>query len=112
MRRLSHCLSLACAALAPAAPPMPQQMAALDGSWGGEREGLAAQVTIASKLAVGFFWRMDYFDPTSPRFSDDGKRLSFAFRGGRATLTRTGANAALLQVEEGRAVTRMNLTRD
>jgi hypothetical protein len=91
---------------------MPQQTAAHDGSWGGEQRGLAAQVTIASKLAVGFFWRMDYFGPVNPQFSEDGKRLSFAFHGGKAMLTRTGANAALLEVEEGRAVTRMNLKRD
>ncbi len=95
----------------PSTPQPAPKQPALQGEWSPSRDA-TAQVTVASYGAVGFFWGYDYFEPRRARFSDDGGRLDFAFRGGKATLTRTGPRTALLVVEEGGNTTRLEMQRD
>jgi hypothetical protein len=84
---------------------------ALEGAWSGARDGRSAQVTVAGD-AIGFFWGYNYFEPRNPRFSNHGERVNFVFKGGSATLTTKGANAATLVVEETRRMTRIEMTKD
>lgn len=84
----------------------------LDGTWGGAQNGVTAQVIVVGTSVIGFFWRKDYLDAQNAEFSADGRRLSFAFRGGKATLTRTGEETATIDVSEGSSALRLNLKRD
>lgn len=84
----------------------------LDGTWGGADKGVTAQVIIVGKSVVGFFWHGDYLDAQSPEFSADGRSLSFAFPGGKATLTLTDERSAQIAVTEGGNVVRLHLRRD
>jgi hypothetical protein len=53
-----------------------------DGSRGGAQDGLTAQVIIVGAKVIGFFWRGEYLDAQSPKFSSNGDRLTFSFPGG------------------------------
>jgi hypothetical protein len=83
-----------------------------DGTWGGAKGEVTAQVIIAGGSVIGWFWRGDYLDVGDAKVSADGQSLAFAFRGGEATLTRTGEKTATLDVREGGRTTRLDLTRD
>jgi hypothetical protein len=82
----------------------------LDGSWGGARGDLTAQVIVAGGTVIGFYWRGDYVE-TAPA-TPDGASLSFSFPGGRAVVVRTGERTARLEVDEAGKLTRLDLTRD
>lgn len=84
----------------------------LDGTWGGAQNGVTAQVIIVGTSVIGFYWRSDYLDAESPKFSDNGRTLSFAFRGGRATLRRTGEKTATIAVTESGKTMNLDLRRD
>ncbi len=83
-----------------------------DGSRGGAQDGLTAQVIIVGVKVIGFFWRGEYLDAQSPKFSSNGDRLTFSFPGGTATLTRVNDGGATIEVKEGGNVARLNLKRD
>ncbi len=89
-----------------------EQKRGLDGTWGGAQNGVTAQVIIVGVKVIGFFWRNDYLDVQSPKFSSNGERLSFAFRDGNAVLTRSGDRAATIDISEGGNVTHIDLKRD
>jgi uncharacterized protein (DUF2147 family) len=84
----------------------------LDGTWGGVKDGVTAQVIIAGGSVIGYFWRDDYLEAQSAKFSADGRSVTFGIHGGEATLTRTGAATATLDVREGSVITRLDLKRD
>lgn len=86
--------------------------AGLDGTWGGARGSLSAQVIVTGGSVIGFYWRDDYLDVTDTAFSADGRLLRFNFAGGRAVLTRTGERTAGLEVHDRGAVVRLDLKRD
>jgi hypothetical protein len=73
---------------------------------------MTAQVIIAGDAVIGFYWRDDYLDAESPKFSDNGQTLSFGFRGGKATLRRTGKQTATIEVTEGPHEVSLDLRRD
>lgn len=101
------------AAFIPSSVPQPApRKPALDGAWRSAGSGDTAEVTVADYVAVGFFWRYHYIDPGKPRFSSRGERLDFAFNGGRATLTCTGAQTALLVVQQGGTSSRIEMIKD
>ena len=83
-----------------------------EGTWGGMKDGLTAQVIIAGGSVIGYFWRDDYLEAEGAKFSADRLSVTFAFHGGEATMTRTGAATATLDVREGSAVTRLDLKRE
>jgi hypothetical protein len=83
-----------------------------DGTWGGAQNGVTAQVTFVGATLIGFYWRNDYIDADNPKFSENGRSVSFVFRGGTATLRRTGEETATIEVAEGAKVTRLDLKRD
>ena len=83
-----------------------------DGTWGGAQNSVTAQVIFAGATLIGFYWRNDYIDADHPKFSEDGRSVSFVFPGGTATLRRTGEETATIEVVEGAKVTRLNLKRD
>jgi hypothetical protein len=89
-----------------------QEKQGLDGTWGGAQNGVTAQVIIVGTTVIGFYWRNDYLDAESPKFSDNGRTLSFAFRGGKATLKRTGERTATIAVAERGNVMNLELRRD
>ena len=89
-----------------------QDKAGLEGTWGGARDALTAQVIITGGTVIGFFWRNDYTDAVDAKFSGDGRRLSFSFQGGSAILTRTGDRTARIDVTEAGVVTTLDLKRD
>lgn len=84
----------------------------LDGTWAGALNGVTAQVIVAGNAVAGFFWRKSYRSVEHAQFSADGMRLSFAFAGGAAILTRTGEVTATIEVRERNAVLRLPLKRD
>ena len=84
----------------------------LDGTWGGAAGEVTAQVIVTGGEVIGFYWRGDYMDAADAKFSPDGTSLAFAFKGGRATLTRTGDATATIAITEGAKVTRLDLRRD
>jgi hypothetical protein len=84
----------------------------LDGTWGGARNGVSAQVIIVGSTVIGFYWRNDYLNAESPKFSEDGRTLSFAFRGGTAVLKRTGERTAKIVVTENGRSMDLDLRRD
>jgi len=84
----------------------------LEGTWGGAKDGVTAQIIIAGGSVIGFFWRDDYLETQSAKFSADRQSVAFGFHGGEASLTRTGAATATLDVREGSAITRLDLKRD
>jgi hypothetical protein len=98
---------------APASAPA-QAPAGLDGTWGGARGALSAQVIVSGDGVIGFFWRDDYRETraAAAAASADRRTLSFAFDGGTATLTRTGERTARLEVSDGGGVVRLDLQRD
>jgi hypothetical protein len=100
-------LALAGPALAQAAPP-----ASFEGTWGGAAGDETAQVIVAGGEVIGFYWRGDYLDVSESLLSGGGRVLSFAFAGGRATLTRTGEAAASIVVTDGKGTVRLDLRRD
>lgn len=83
----------------------------LDGTWGSEQSGLTAQVIVVGNSVAGFFWRKSYLSVEHAQISADG-RLSFAFAGGTALMTRTGEATATIEVHEGNAILRLPLKRD
>ncbi len=107
-------LCMCCAALALSAmrPALAEEKRALDGSWGGARNGLTAQVIIVGVKVIGFYWRGEYLDAQSPSFSSKGDKLTFSFPGGTAALTRADDGVATIEVKEGGNLTRLNLKRD
>jgi hypothetical protein len=84
----------------------------LEGTWGGARGEISAQVIITGGSVIGFFWGKDYAEVETAKFSADGQSVVFSFQGGEATLTRTGDGTASLEVREGRKVTQLDLKRD
>jgi hypothetical protein len=104
--------SLTALALAAVVPARGQDKPGLEGTWGGASGQLTAQVIVTGGAVIGFFWRTDYLEPSDAKPSADGPALAFTFPGGRASLTRTGEATATLEVTEGKAVTRLPLTRD
>jgi hypothetical protein len=109
--RRSFCLG-AVATTAFGTPARCGEKQGFDGTWGGAQNGVTAQVIIVGTTVIGFYWRNDYLDAESPKFSDNGRTLSFTFRGGKATLKRTGERTAQIAVtESGRAVN-IELRRD
>jgi hypothetical protein len=111
MSRRSFCLGFGAAILYVSAGAGAEKQG-LDGTWGGTGNGVTAQVIIVGATVIGFYWRSDYLDAESPKFSEDGRTLSFAFRGGTAVLKRTGERTAKLAVSENGRVTDLNLRRD
>jgi hypothetical protein len=89
-----------------------QAPAGLEGTWGGAKGDLTAQVIVAGGAVVGFFWRGDYLDTRGSALSADGASLAFAFAGGKALLARTGARTASLEIIEGGRTVRLELQRD
>ncbi|QGM46825.1 hypothetical protein [Methylocystis heyeri] len=73
---------------------------------------MTAQVIIVGATVIGFYWRNDYFDAESPKFSEDGRTLSFAFPAGTAVLKRTGERTAKIAVTEKGRSTDLDLHRD
>ena len=110
MRRRGLLAGLGLLALAAAGGARAQS--GLDGTWGGARGDLTAQVIITGRSVIGFYWRGDYLDATESRFSPDGGRLAFAFTGGHATLTRTGETTATIEITDGPRTTRLELRPD
>ena len=103
--RRAICLgAILCLAAAPAR--------GLEGTWGGAKGELTAQVIITGGVVIGFYWRGDYRDAEGAKASDDGRSLTFTFQGGRATLSRTGDVTAALEVIEAGKITRLALRRD
>jgi hypothetical protein len=84
----------------------------LEGTWGGVKGEITAQVIIAGGSVIGCFWRKDYVEVGTAKFSADGRSVAFGFHGGDATLTRTGEATASLDVREGSQVTHLDLKRD
>jgi hypothetical protein len=107
-------LCMCCAALALSAmqPTLAEEKRGLNGSWGGAQNGLTAQVIIVGVKVIGFYWRGDYLDAQSAKFSSNGDKLGFSFPGGTAVLTRASEGVATIDVNEGGNVTRLNLRRD
>ncbi|KAF2992232.1 hypothetical protein OGR47_10280 [Methylocystis sp. MJC1] len=93
-------------------PGRAEEKHGLDGTWGGAQNGVTAQIIIVGATVIGFYWRNDYLDAESPKFSDNGQTLSFAFRGGKATLRRTSKQTATIAVTEGPNVVSLDLRRD
>lgn len=89
-----------------------QSATGLDGTWGGAQGSLSAQVIVVGASVVGFFWGEDYLDTRDAALSADGKSLAFDFKGGKATLTRTGERSMRLEVDQGGRVSRLELKRD
>jgi len=84
----------------------------LDGTWGGMRGGVSAQVIVVGASVIGFFWRDEYLAVTETQFAIDGRSLSFRFNGGKATLTCDRERSARLDVSEGGKILNLNLQRD
>jgi hypothetical protein len=106
--RRAFCALAAAATASPAlAAPAP-----LEGTWGGGKGALSAQVIIVGAALIGFFWRDAYQETQGPQFAPDGRSLSFVFAGGMASLTLAGARATVLEVREGDKRARLVLRRD
>jgi hypothetical protein len=103
-----------CAGLAvlAAGGPAAQALQGLDGTWGGARDGVTAQVIVTGGAVIGFFWRDDYLDARDAKGSADGLSLSFAFDGGSVRLTRTGERTATIEVKDRAGVARLDLAKD
>lgn len=106
------CAGFAALAAGVAGRAAAQDAKGLDGTWGGSRGEVTAQVIIAGGQVIGFFWRDDYLDARDAKVSADGLGLSFAFEGGSARLTRIGERTATIEVKERAGVVRLDLTRD
>jgi hypothetical protein len=105
------CAALASAAAAPAlADEIPKD--GFEGEWGGAVGQRSAQVIVTSGEVIGFYWGNDYTDTSNAKFSADGRVLSFDFAAGHATLTRTGATTATLEVRAGDKTQQAPLKRD
>jgi hypothetical protein len=101
---------LAALALASAGAGVAWAQDGFDGTWGGARGELTAQVIVVGGAVIGFYWRGDYIDTADAK--RDGAALAFTFSGGRAALTRTGERTARLEVEEAGRLTRLELRKD
>jgi len=86
--------------------------AAFEGTWRGAVGDVTAQVIIAGGAIIGFYWGGDYRDGRDVTLAPDGRSLSFAFDGGRATLTLAGERKAEIVITEAGKVTRLTLARD
>lgn len=93
-------------------PCRAQERHGLDGTWGGAQNGVTAQIIIVGATVIGFYWRNDYLEAESPKFSDHGQTLSFAFPGGKATLRRVSKETATTAITEGPDVVSLDLRRD
>jgi hypothetical protein len=104
-------VSLALAALA--TPAMADDAKpGFDGTWGGAQGELTAQVIVSGGAVIGFFWGQDYLDASNARVSGDGRVLTFDFEGGHASLTRSDAATAALEVRQGERTFSLRLKRD
>jgi hypothetical protein len=99
-------------ALIAASPARAEATPGLDGTWGGAQGDLTAQVIVVGSSVIGFYWRDDYLEVSNAALAPDGRTLSFAFKGGAATLTRTGERTARLDVTQGAHTLHLDLQRD
>jgi hypothetical protein len=66
---------------------------------------------VAGGDVVGFYWRGDYVDASDAHVSADGRVLTFTFAGGRAMLTRAGAETATIVVTDAKGAASIDLRR-
>jgi hypothetical protein len=110
--RRAFCLASGAVFLSSTALAQGARKKGFDGTWGGAEGDVSAQVIVSGNEIIGFYWRNDYLDASDAKLSADGSSLSFAFSGGHATLTRTGEDAARIDITDGARVVRMTLKRD
>lgn len=108
-RRVCAALATALAAPATAGDVQP---GGFEGTWGGAIGKRSAQVIVTGGDVIGFYWDDDYTDAQNVKLSADGRVLSFDFASGHATLTRTGATTATIEVTEAGKTRQIPLQRN
>ena len=106
-------VSLGALAITFAAPAWGRDARGFDATWAGVVNGQTAQIIIVGTSVIGVYWRDNYLDVQAANVSADGRSLSFRWRGGSATMTLDGKNAAHIDiVEPGAPPARVQLRPD
>src|SRR5579885_1551537 len=97
--------ALSFAALSALGAPRARAANAFDGTWAGlDADGETVQIIFVDGDIIGFYWRGDYLDA-------GGARLAFAFKGGQAVVSRSGAAMTIVIRDRG-GESRVELKKD
>ncbi len=69
------------------------------------------QIIFVDGDIIGFYWRGDYLDAGVAKVEAGGARLAFAFKGGQAVVSRSGAAMTIVIRDRG-GESRVELKKD